>query len=50
MQKVVILTPDEYDNLVDSEKELVRVLDELKRLINSPEELREFIADLLDIE
>ena len=50
MERVVILTPDEYDNLKQSENSLVELLNDLERLMNSPKELRDYISNLLDIE
>ena len=50
MQKVVILTPNEYEDLKESENSLEKILNNLERLIDSPKELREYIANLLDIE
>lgn len=50
MKKVVILTETEYEDLKNSEKSLENVLKNLNELIDSPKELREYIAELLDRE
>lgn len=48
MQTVVMLTPTEYENLKASEKSLSEVLKVLEKLKDQPEELKEYIENLLN--
>jgi hypothetical protein len=47
MQKVVILTIEEYDELLENEKSIHKILDKLEQLKDKPKELNEYIEDLI---
>lgn len=50
MERVVVLSETEFEDLENSHKELKRVLKELEERANSKDELQEFVKELLDIE
>lgn len=47
MNTVVVLTPSEYEDLKASEETLAKVLEELGKLQNEPEKLKEYIESIL---
>lgn len=49
MQKVIVLTETEYEDLKASEKTLLEVLEAIGRLKDKPEELKEYIENLLEL-
>ena len=51
MQKVILLTENEYNELIESKEELSIILKGLKKAINNSEyELIEYVKTILDIE
>lgn len=48
MQKVIILTETEYEDLKNSDVSLKQLMKDLERLVDKPEELREYILNKLN--
>lgn len=47
MKKVIILEEHEYENLKNSEESLKQLMNDLEKLIDKPNELREYILQKL---
>lgn len=50
MKTVIILSPEEYEDLRNSEIALTNLLNELENLVHEPEKLVEYIKEKLEIE